>query len=157
MGYGSALVEVPFGPLVVDETATTRTYSAPVSNGRLALLFYAEGESPIYAQLVFPAIVDTAAPPFGGSLNTTLPLVTSVPEAPDAAVVRLHSTIGPLNLTYHERVHGRRVSYTPKGIMLPKSCPRGGFPFAVSFTFQDGTSTTATSNVPCPSRRPGHR
>ncbi len=150
MGYGSALVEVPFGPEVIHETARTRTFSAPVSKGRLALLFYAEGESPIYAQLVFPATVETALPPYGGSLNTTLPLVPSVPEAPDAAVVRLRSTIGPLNLTYYEQVHGKRVAYTPKGIVLPKNCPRDGFPFAADFNFADGTRASARTSVPCP-------
>ncbi len=153
MGYGSALVEVPFGPDVVHETATTETFSAPVSNGQLALLFYADGETPISAQLVFPAVVATALPPFGGSLNTTLPLVPTLPEAPDAAVVRLRSTIGPLNLTYYELIRGRRVAYTPKGIVLPKSCPRGGFPFAVDFSFEDGTHASAAASVACPARR----
>jgi hypothetical protein len=150
MGYGSALVEVPFGPLVIRETATIRAFSAPVTNGRLALLFYASGESPIYAQLVFPAVIENAQAPFGGSLNTTLPLVPSVPEAPDAAVVRLRATIGPLNLTYYEKVRGRSVGYQPRGIVLPRTCPRGGFPFSASFSFQDGAHARATATVPCP-------
>lgn len=157
MGYGSALVEVPFGPDLIHETATTETFSAPVSSGQLALLFYTVGKTPISAQLVFPAVVATAPPPFGGSLNTTLPLVPSVPEAPDAAVVRLSSTIGPLNLTYYERVRGKRVAYTPKGIVLPKSCPHGGFPFAANFSFQDGTRASTTASVACPGRRYARR
>ncbi len=157
MGFGSALVEVPFGPIIVHETATTETFSAPVSNGQLALLFYANGEEPISTQLVFPAVVATAPPPFGGSLNTTLPPVQSVPEAPDAAVVRLNSTIGPLNLTYYEQIRGRRVPYNPKGIVLPKSCPRGGFPFAANFSFQNGSRTRATTSVACPGRRNARR
>lgn len=157
MGYGSALVEVPFGPEVIHETATTQAFMAPVTNGRLALLFYADGQSPISAQLVFPAVIAPAPAPFGGSLNTTLPLVPSVPEAPDAAVVRLRSTIGPLNLTYYEKVRGRFVGYKPKGIVLPRTCPRGGFPFAADFSFQDRTGTTAATRVPCPGRRGARR
>jgi hypothetical protein len=35
----------------------------------------------------------------------------------------------------------------------PSSCPRGGFPFVADFTFMDGTTATAKSNVPCPPRR----
>lgn len=151
MGYGSALVEVPFGPQVIRETATIRTFSAPVKDGQLALLFYAAGISPIDAELVFPAVIANAPAPFGGSLDTTLPLVSSVPEAPDAAVVRLRATIGPLNLTYYERVRGRRVGYKPRGIVLPRTCPRGGFLFSASFSFQDGSHTTASDAVPCPS------
>jgi len=153
MGYGSALVEVPFGPQVIHETARIWTFSAPVKDGRLALLFYAVGASPIDAELVFPAVIENAPAPFGGSLDTILPLVPSVPEAPDAAVVRLRSTIGPLNLTYYERVRGRLVAYKPRGIVLPRTCPRGGFPFAASFSFQDGSHTTASDTVPCPSRK----
>ena len=154
MGYGSALVEVPFGPDIIHETATTRTFSAPVSNGHLALLFYADGESPIDAQLVFPATIATAPAPFGGSLNTSLPLVPTLPETPDAAVVQLSSTIGPLHLTYYEQVRNKqRVAYTPKGIVLPRSCPRGGFPFAATFSFEDGTRANAATRVACPHAR----
>ena len=157
MGFGSALVEVPLGPELIHETATMTAFMAPVNKGRLAMLFYAEGKAPIYAQLVFPAVVATAPPPFGGSLNTTLPLVPSVPEAPDAAVVRLRSTIGPVNLTYYEQVHGKRLPYKPKGILLPNSCPHGGFPFAADFSFQDGTRANATARVACPRRRNARR
>jgi hypothetical protein len=152
MGYGSALVEVPFGPLIVRETATTKTFMAPISRGRLALLFYADGESPISAQIVFPAVITTAPSPFGGSLDTTVPLVPSVPQAPNVAVVRLRTTLGPLHLTYYKRVRGRRTAYTPRGIVLPRSCPQGGFPFAAHFGFEDGTHTTAATNIPCPGR-----
>lgn len=152
MGYGSARVEVPFGPMIVSETATTKTFMAPISSGHLALLFYADGVTPISAQIVFPALITTAPPPFGGSLNTTVPLVPSVPEAPDVAVVELRTTLGPLHLTYYKRIAGRRVAYTPRGIVLPRSCPKGGFPFAAHFAFQDGTHSTASTDVPCPGR-----
>ena len=71
------------------------TFMAPVHNGRLGLLFYADGESPVSTQLVFPGLVLPAAVPFGGDLDTTLPLVPSIPEAPDASLVHLTTTLGP--------------------------------------------------------------
>jgi hypothetical protein len=156
MGYGSALVEVPFGPTVVDETATTDVFSAPVRDGHLALLFYADGESPIYAQTVFPAVLATAPAPFGGSLDTIIPVVSSIPEAPDVAVVHLRSTLGPLNLTYYKHIHGRRMPYSPRGIVLPKTCPSGGFPFAADLSFQDGTHAAAAITVACPTTHRDH-
>jgi hypothetical protein len=47
-------------------------------------------------------------------------------------------------------VNGRTVSYRPHGVSVPKRCPPGGYPFAAELTFEDGTSTTADYNIPCP-------
>lgn len=125
MGRGSALVSVPFGPRTLLEQARITLLSGPVQNGRLGLLFFASGEIPVLANLVFPGIVLPAPAPFGGLLDATLPLVPSVPGGPDAAVVRLQTTIGPSHITYYERVKGKIVGFHPRGILLPKSCPRG--------------------------------
>jgi hypothetical protein len=150
IGYGSALVEVPFGPEVLQETTRTTTFMAPVQNERLGLLFYAAGESPVSAQLVFPGLVLPAADPFGGDLNATLPLVPSVPEAPDAALVKFTTTLGPSHITYVEYRKGHRIPYHPRGILLPPTCPKGGFHFAARFLFNDGSHTNAQTVVACP-------
>jgi hypothetical protein len=152
MGYGSAVVEVPFGAELIRETASITTFMAPVQNEQISVLFYAAGKTPILAQLVFPAVLAQAPTPSGGSLNTELPLIPTLPRAPDAAVVQLNATIGPTHLTYYERVHGETVAYTPKGIALPRHCPRGGFPFIADFSFQDATKASATAHVACPRR-----
>jgi hypothetical protein len=152
MGYGSAQVEVPFGAELIRETTSITTFMAPVQDEQISVLFYAAGKTPILAQLIFPAVLAPAPAPSGGSLNADLPLVPTLPQAPDAAVVQLNSTIGPMHLTYYERVRGKTVAYTPKGIALPRSCPRGGFPFLADFSFQDGTKTSATARVACPRR-----
>ncbi len=150
IGYGSGIVEVPFGPQLLQETARTLTFMAPVRNGRLGLLFYANGETPVAAQLVFPGLVLPAAVPFGGDLNALLPLVPTLPEAPDAALVKLTTTLGPSRLTYFEFKKGQRVAYHPQGILLPPRCPHGGFRFAAHFMFADGTHTSASATVACP-------
>ena len=152
MGYGSALIEVPFGSEPIQETASITTFLAPVKEGQISMLFYAEGKTPLIAKLVFPAVLASAPTPSGGSLDTDLPLVPTLPGAPDVTVVQLSSTIGPLNLTYNERTHGKTLHYKPKGIAIPKHCPRGGFPFTASFSFQDTTKTSTTTHVPCPRR-----
>jgi hypothetical protein len=155
MGHGSAFAEVPFGAEVVGETASVAVVRAPTQNGRLAMLLYAEGVTPVDAFVVFPARLTAALRPFGGDIRMTVPLVPSLPEGPDVAVLRAQATIGPSHLTYYEDVRGRRVRYTPRGLLLPRRCPRGGFPFAASFSFQDGSSTSAETRVPCP--RSKHR
>jgi hypothetical protein len=150
MGYGSALVEVPFdyGPLF--EQARITLLSAPQQNGHPGLLFFVSGEYPVLAELIFPGFLLPAETPFGGILDTKLPLVPSVPGGPDAALIRMDTTIGPSRITYHERIHGRIVSFHPKGILLPKLCPHGGFLFVVHLTFQDGANASASTTVPCP-------
>ncbi len=156
IGYGSAIVEVPFGPQLLQETARTTTFMAPVRNGRLGLLFYADGEHPVAAALVFPGLVLPAPDSFGGDLNALLPLVPTLPEAPDAALVKLTTTLGPSHITYFEFRKGQTIPYHPQGILLPSTCPHGGFRFAASFVFADGSHTNAKATVACP-RRPRSR
>jgi hypothetical protein len=91
-----------------------------------------------------------AQAPFGGVLNATLPLVPSVTDGPDVALVRLQTTIGAKGIVYSERVKGKTIDFRPRGILLPKTCPRGGFAFAAHLTFQDSTRAGARAVVPCP-------
>jgi hypothetical protein len=153
MGFGSVLVEIPIGPEIVTETGQVWIFRAADQSGHIAMLLSASGETPVYAQVVFPAILLPATWPFGGRLHVDVPLVPSLPEAPDVSVVRVRSTIGPQHLTYYERVHGRLVAYNPQGILLPDRCPRGGFAFAARLAFQDGSHASARTAVPCPRSR----
>jgi hypothetical protein len=153
MGYGSAIVEIPFGPEIIRETGLITTWMAPIQNGHLALLFCAEGQTPVQAQLIFTAGVLEAPAPYGGRLDTHIPLIPSLPEAPNPAVVEMNTTIGPMNITYYQRSHGKTIAYQPNGLLLPKNCPRGGFPFAATFAFLDGTHASARASVSCPSHR----
>jgi hypothetical protein len=150
MGYGAALVEVPVGPEILQERTRITTFMAPLQDGLLGLIFYASGESPVSAQMVFPGVVEPAAQPFGGDLDALLPLVPSLPEGPDAALVTLTTTLGPSHITYYEYRKGRSIPYHPRGIRLPRSCPRGGFQFAARFAFNDGSHASAATTVACP-------
>jgi hypothetical protein len=153
MGYGSALAEIQVGPEILHETVQVTIVRSATLEGHIALLVYAEGETPVNAQLVFPGLLLPAAKPYGGRLAIGVPLVPSLPEAPDVAVVQFHSTIGPLHLHYQEHVHGRTVTFKPRGIPLPAKCPHKGFRFAAKFTFLDATTAYAHATVPCPHAR----
>jgi hypothetical protein len=152
MGRGSAAAEVPFGTAFVTERAPLTLFSGPLQDGHPQLLFFASGELPVLADIIFAALVLPAHAPFGGLLNITPPLVPSVPEGPDVALVRLQTTIGAKGITYYERVKGKTISFHPRSILLPKSCPRGGFAFAAHLTFQDATYASAGTVVPCPAK-----
>jgi hypothetical protein len=153
MGRGSALAELRFGSQLVTESASISIARAADQEGHIALLLYVSGPSPVDTQILSPAQLLPAAAPFGGRLNMQLPVIASVPGAPDVAIVSLHVTLGPQGLTYYEQAEGSTLAYTPKGILLPTSCPRGGFQFAASFSFLDGSHPGAHTSVPCPSRQ----
>jgi hypothetical protein len=150
MGYGSGMVEVPFGSEILYEQIRATAFMAPLRQGNIGLLLYADGESPVSAQLVFPATVLPATAPFGGDLTTTLPLISSVPEAPDVALLNLTMMIGPNHITYYEYARHKEIAYHPRGILLPRRCPQHGFQFAVELAFNDGTHASAQTIVSCP-------
>jgi hypothetical protein len=157
MGYGTATAEIPIGPLIVWESAHITIFRAPAEPGAIGLLFSVEGETPVSAELVFPGLLLPAAPPFGGQIIINVPIVAGPPGGPNVAVTQLRSIIGPKSIVYDERVHGRTIHYRPKGVVLPATCPRGGFPFAASVSFEDGTDAASHTVVPCPRARPRAR
>jgi hypothetical protein len=156
MGLGAATAEIPIGGEPVVESAQIEVFSSRVQEGRLALLVYANAQFPVSAQLVFPATVVPAFPPYGEGVDTEVPLIPTVPGGPDVAVTRFQMTLGttvsgPDSFVYYRTVEGRQVAYSPRGLLLPPVCPRGGFPFGAQFTFQDHSVATAHTTVPCPS------
>ncbi len=152
LGSGSAYVEVPFGDGAGQELPEVQALMGPSKNGNLVVLFYANGKTPISAQLVFRGEIQPASGIFGSQLATVVPAIPSVTDGPNVSIVSVKATIGPQGLTYTKHVHGRLVHFRPTGIGVPEHCPRGGFPFSASFTFEDGSATSATATVPCPAR-----
>lgn len=166
LGFGSAYVEVPFGETSGHEIPDIQALMGPPHNGNIVVLFYADGREPVSAQLVFQGELIAGSQTLGGNLNAAIPLVPSVAAGPPVSIVSVRTTIGPAHLTYYEHVHGRTISFHPRGVSVPARCPRGGFVFSAAFSFEDGTSAVASSIVPCPppvkskakhgSRKPSH-
>lgn len=143
MGSGNALVRFQVGPELFAETAQIAVVAGPEENGHVRMLVSATGETPVAARILISTVL------LAGQLQITVPLVPSLPEGGDIAVVAVHASLGG-NLTYHERVNGKTISYRPRGITLPSSCARGGFRFSATFTFLDGTNARAQTAVACP-------
>jgi hypothetical protein len=152
LGYGSGLVEVPFGNGTVREEARLTTFLAPKHEGHQGLLFFADGEVPVVAELVFHGLVLHATAPFGGDLQTQIPLISAGPEGPDVILRKFSTTIGPEHITYWEYSSHGYIPYHPSGIQLPPQCPHAGFPFDAALTFENGTHAQAHAAVPCPHR-----
>jgi len=155
LGFGSALVEVPFGTGSGHEIPEIQALMGPPHDGNIVVLFYANGQEPVYAQIVFQGELVAGSDALGGDLDAAIPLIPSVTNGPPVSILSVESTIGPSHLTYYKQVHGKKVAFHPRGVSVPQTCPRGGFPFSANFTFLDGTSAVASSVVPCPP--PSHR
>ena len=153
VGTGSAQVDVPFGPEIVNEAANVTAFLGPPLGENVEVLLFTEGQTPVFAQSVFPGVLLLGSGQLGESLNTEVPVTPTLPGAPDASVTSMHLSLGPAHLTYFKQVHGRTVRYRPRGISLPSTCPSGGFLFLTALTFQDGTNLTVSSTVPCPPAR----
>jgi hypothetical protein len=145
MGYGSVSVQVPLGSEVVPETAGIVLVAAPSHNGYVHLLVCATGLTPVAARIVMPTLLE------GGHLHIDVPLVPSLPDGSYVSVVRAQVMLGG-RLTYYELADGAAVAYHPKGVLLPKHCPRGGFRFAGTLSFLDGSRAEAGTTVTCPRR-----
>jgi hypothetical protein len=148
VGAGSVKVQVPLGTVTRPEIAALTVFNAPRKGGDTTLLFYAAGKLPIATQLIFPGVIVPG--PQGDSIEATIPLIPTLPNTPDAAIVEMRASLGTRSQTYYRTAGGRRVRFTPKGATLPASCPAGGFPFAATFGFNDGSTAGAASSVECP-------
>lgn len=161
VGYGTALAEVPYGPLAVHEKATINAYRGESEGENLTVLFFAEGWSPVFADIVFPGQLLQDSNPYSESINTQIPLVPSLPGGANVSIVQFQSTFGPEHLLYDREVNGELVYFHPRGVTVPLTCPSAGYPFAGDFSFEDGTRFTAHTSVPCAANarkrvRPGH-
>lgn len=145
MGHGSALARFQVSPEISEESASVALVAGPSRGGYIDMLISATGVYPVAARIVMSTLL------LPGRLRFSVPLVPGIPEGPDVAVVRVRVNIGG-DLTYYESVGGRRVAYHPRGILLPRRCPRGGFRFSATFSFLDGSQAQAQTAVRCPRR-----
>lgn len=158
MGYGTVLAEIAVHGEAIQEPATLTVLRAATQEGHISMYFYAEGWSPVQDELLLPAALLPAEPPFGGRIHIAVPIVEAYADGPYVSVAQINGTLGPQHLTYYHHIGNHYIPYNPQGILLPKHCPHHGFPFAAQFTFLDGTHANANATVPCPrSRRRSRR
>lgn len=149
-GFGGGMGALKLGSQIIEEPFTLDFFLGNNTPGHIEILLYVEATSPVSIQLVFTADVVNEAPPYGLGFHFNIPLIPTLPGASDAAVLNTHVTIGASNAAYFEKVHGKRKLVHIKGLIVPKTCPRAGFPFETEVNFADGTTDTVKTTVPCP-------
>ena len=143
IGRGHALMSVHAGSLVVPEEATLWAFRGPDRGGRPTLEVFGQGETPLYQSSVSTGVLEPDGSPYGSKLTISIPPIPTLVLEPNASIVSASLTIGRV-------AHAPRAHATTGAILVPHSCPAGGFPFAASFTFADGSTTRASATVACP-------
>jgi hypothetical protein len=150
VGFGGGVATLALAGEVVHEAFTLDLFFASTERGRLRLLAYASGDSPLAVELVVVAKEIPAPRPYGLGFSVQVPPVSTIPGAEHASVESAFATLGASDVAYFETVHGRRTLVHVKGLVVPRSCPAGGFPTRGVAQFADGTTLTVDPTIPCP-------
>jgi hypothetical protein len=150
VGFGGGVGVVQLGREFVKEHYTLDFFLAPNEAGHLAVLIYVNAVSPVPVELVLVGKEIAAPKPYGFAISVQVPPVSTVPGAAYASVESNYVSVGATNVAYYETVRGKRKLVHIKGLTAPKTCSGHGFPFALSMSFADGTTSTANYTDPCP-------
>lgn len=152
-GFGGGMGALKLGSEIIEEPFTLNFFLGNNTPGHIVVLLYVEAVSPVSIQLVFSANVVQEPKPYGLGFHFNIPLIPTLPGASDASVLSTHISIGAANAAYFEKVHGKRKLVHIKGLILPKTCPSGGFPVETEVSFLDNTTDVLKASVPCPAKK----
>ncbi len=141
IGTGHALVEVHAGTETLTEDVTLWAFLGPPQNLEPTFEILAQGYTPLDERMVLTGTVLGDRPPYGEELVMSIPAIPTLALEPDASIATFSLTIGA------SRRHRTRDANT---VLVPSSCPVGGFPFAAEFTYADGSDGSALTTIPCP-------
>ena len=139
---GEANGVVSFGQTRVPEKVSVEGFFAPGGG----LQFLSKGSEPASFEIISPAHVTYGNTP---AVITTVPLVETVPGAPDASVESINVTAGAAFK------QGKKTVYYGT---VPKKCPKGGFPVKSELLFAglgglSPQTVTSTYKAPCPAKK----
>jgi hypothetical protein len=151
-GYGGGTGVLELAGEVIKAPFTLDFFRGPDEDGHVVVLAFLNATTPVSVQLVLRAQVVPEPKPYGLGFTFIVPLIPTLPGASDASAEEIFITLGAPNAAYYRKIHGKRVLFHIKGIIVPKRCPRGGFPYKTEIGFEDGTTNTVTGTIPCPPR-----
>ncbi len=143
VGRGHASMSVHAGSLAVGEEATVTIFRGPNRGSRPTLEIFGQGETPLNQSSISTGVLEPNSAPYGSKLTVSIPPIPTLVLEPNASFVSLSLTVGGVG-------RGPRAHAAAGAILVPRSCPAGGFPFAASFTFADGSTASASTSVACP-------
>ena len=151
-GFGGGEGAYEIAHEIIHENFTVDFFLGNNKPGHVELLIYLNGATPVSIQLVFTAPVIQEPKPYGLGFSLNVPLIKVLPEASDASAISAFFTAGAKNVAYFKKVHGKKKLFHVKGIITPKTCPHGGWPAASQISFEDGSTVTSKTTIPCPKK-----
>jgi hypothetical protein len=152
IGFGGGLGLVEIAKEFIKEPYTLDFFLGPKEGGSLTFLIYARGISPVALELVVVAKEVHGAKPYGFGVEFDIPPIPTLPGAAYASIETNYFTVGSQKIAYYQSIHGKQRLVHVKGLIVPKTCPQGGFPFKVTIGFLDGSQSTDTYSAPCPGK-----
>jgi hypothetical protein len=140
IGMGHALADIHAGEGIEREEAKVWTFTGPLQGGNPTIELLGQGYTPLDERVVLTGTVLQDKAPYGEKLVMSVPPIPSIPLEPDASTAFFTITVGGARYREHD----------PNTVLVPSSCPAGGFPFAAEFTYADGSTSTSTATIPCP-------
>jgi hypothetical protein len=150
IGFGGGVGVIDLGGELTDEPFTLDLFLGPRQHGKALVLGYFSAVSPAAVELVVRAREIRAPAPYGLGFDFIIPSIGTLPGVSDASIESLFVTVGAADVAFYTKVHGRRVLRHLEGIVTPKRCASGGFPYEALISFQDGTNLTTQGAIPCP-------
>jgi hypothetical protein len=137
VGRGTATLKVHAGSQTLPESASIAVFRGLDHDGHRTFEIFGHGRTPLDETTIASAVLLGDTAPYGSKLVIAVPPIPTLTYEPDASYSALSLTIG-----------GRGRSPSP--IVIPRRCPRGGFPFAASFSFAGGAQASESGRLPCP-------
>ena len=150
VGFGGGVGLIELAKEIIHEPYTLDFFFGPRENGHLAVLAYVQAFTPASFELVLVAKEISAPQPYGLGFSIDVPPIPTLPEAADASVESAFLTFGATNVAYYQMVRGRKKLLHVRGVVVPKTCPRGGFPIKATVDFADGAALTVNPTISCP-------
>lgn len=151
MGTGTATAQLRFDPVeVYSARARLALYAGDTVADKPGLLVVADASRPVRTQLSYRGYLYIPPPGFGLGMALQVRPIPRPPFGAPVALSALRLTVGGPSLRYLRTIHGRRTSYHPRAIPLPRSCPHGGFPFRALLRLEGGQRIVADTHTPCP-------
>jgi hypothetical protein len=141
LGRGHALVEAHTGSQITTENISLWVFLGPLRGLQPTVEILGQGYTPFEKRVVFSGLLLADNPPYGERLEMSVPPIATLPLEPDASIVTFSLTVGAAK---PHRKHDQNT------VIVPSTCPLGGFPVAGEFEYADGLSGSALASIPCP-------
>jgi len=143
IGRGHSIAAVHAGSQSIPEQAAVEAFRGPDRGGHPTVLIFARGDTPLQQTTVSTGALAPDSGPYGLRLMVSVPPIPTLVYEPNASILSMSLTFGG--------VGGRPRAHAAAGtVTVPRRCPAGGFRFAASFVFTDGTTVSAAARVRCP-------